>query len=511
MWGRLSFPYLGGCFALCLSGGRGPPITVKRGNAMITSVLARKRLRTVRGRPEGLHRRARKGITRAVYIAVAAGITLAGAGLAGAGSPARAASQAIGPPGYSPSWAGYSVGGRWFRFLSTTVTVPSKGMVLIGLSHGLPVGEPFAELEEVQGSVVAHVSPGGYGTLPVSPRAGDQLTLSMFYDQHGHDYFTASDTTQHVTRTVRLTVGSVVYDHGFVVSSGGWQDYPPQADTQLLKFTGSRVTTYRGDRGTLTGPWATWPYIATTTGNAAGTVEASPSALSNAGADFGVWLRAVPVTYTQGFAGYNDSGGPFRFIATTMTVPTAQILAGDHEQVLVSLGHPGGTNIRPPEADIEVLAGGGPDSIHYAGNTASGAFTISPNVGDQLTVSIYYDQHGHYFFTATDLTQHTTQTVTTTAFYADQMPLNRAGVLAYPENDTVVPPPADVRLWAFTGTRVTTYGGTRGSILGPWATSRSVDTTDGTRAGAVVADASVLPNEGSRNFGQDFTVWLRHR
>jgi hypothetical protein len=65
-------------------------------------------------------------------------------------------------------------------------------MVLIGLSHGLPVGEPFAEVTIVQGDVVAHVSSGGYGTLPVSPRAGDQLTLSMFYDQHGHDYFTGS-------------------------------------------------------------------------------------------------------------------------------------------------------------------------------------------------------------------------------------------------------------------------------------------------------------------------------
>jgi hypothetical protein len=43
-------------------------------------------------------------------------------------------------------------------------------------------------------------------------------------------------------------------------------------------------------------------------------------------------------------------------------------------------------------------------------------FTISPNAGDQLTVSICYDQHGHYFFTATDLTQHTTQTVTRPPF-----------------------------------------------------------------------------------------------
>src|SRR6185369_10636783 len=84
--------------------------------------------------------------------------------LSGAGSPATAASRSISPPGYNPSWAGYSVGGgRWFRFISTTVTVPpviGGSGVVIGLSHGLPAGEPFAELEVEPGpggTVSAHV------------------------------------------------------------------------------------------------------------------------------------------------------------------------------------------------------------------------------------------------------------------------------------------------------------------------------------------------------------------
>ena len=456
----------------------------------------------------------RRHISRAFYAALAAGITLGTLGFAGAGSPAAAASRSIGPPEYSPSWAGYSVGGgRWFRFISTTVTVPPVigGGVVIGLSHGLAVGEPFAELEVEPGpggTIGAHVSPGGYGTLPLSPRVGDQLALSIYYDQHGHDYFTASDTTQHITRTIRLTAGNVIYNHGFMIG-GGLLDYPPQADTRLVQFTGSRVTTYTGVRGTLTGPWATWKYIATTTGTAAGTVLASPSALSNGGASFGVWLRAVPLTYTSGFAGYADSGGPFRFIATTLTVPPGQGSLTDRGQVRVSLGYHGGATFRPPEADIGVLPGGGADSINYGGNTASGAFTISPDVGDQLSVSIYYDQHGHYFFTAADLTQHTTQTVTTRAFYADQMPLNSAQVLATFDNSTVIPPPADAQIWQFTGSKVTTYRGDHGTILGPWVTSRWIDTTDGTRAGAVVADASVLSKIS--NPRQDFSVWLRHR
>ena len=72
-------------------------------------------------------------------------------------------------------------------------------------------------------------------------------------------------------------------------------------------------------------------------------------------------------------------------------------------------------------------------------------------------------------------------------------------------------PPADAQIWQFTDSKVTTYRGDRGTILGPWATSRWIDTTDGTRAGMVVADASVLSNATrDLNAGQDFGVWLRH-
>ena len=456
----------------------------------------------------------RKHITRVLYAAVAAGITLGTLGFAGAGSPATAASRSLSPPHYTENWAGYGVGGgRWFRYISTTVTVPANNSwVVIGLSHGLKVEEAFAELEVYAGAPLnAHVSPGGYGTLPVSPRVGDQLTVSIYYDQHGHDYFTASDTTQHITRTIRLTAGNVIYNHGFVIVPGGWTEWPPQADTQLVKLTHSRVTTYSGERGTLTGPWATWRYITTSTGTAAGTVTASPSALANGGADFGVWLRAVPTTYTSGFAGYTDSVGPFRFISTAMTMPPARTPAGNGGTALVSLGHNGGPTPRP-YADITIVPGGGAASIGYASNNARGVFRLNPAPGDRVRVSIYYDQKGHYFLTAADTTRGTTQTIKMAAPYAGDMPLNSAQVLAMFRNSAVIPPPADTQIWHFTGNTVTTYHGDRATISGPWATRRWIDTTDGTHAGAVVADASVLSNgeHGPWTTGQDFSVWLRH-
>jgi hypothetical protein len=230
----------------------------------------------------------------------------------------------------------------------------------------------------------------------------------------------------------------------------------------------------------------------------------SPSGLSDGGASFGIWLRALPVVYTSGFAGYANSVGPFRFIATTMTVPPARTPAADGGTALVALGHNGGATPRP-YANIQVVPGGGAGSISYTSNAAAGTFTVNPKPGDQLRVSIYYDRHGHYFFTVTDTTR-ATQTVTVAAPYAGSMPLNYAEVLAMFDNGKVTPPPASTRIWQFTTSNVTTYGGDHGRILGPWATSQLIDTTNGTRAAAVVANASVLSNGG-----QDFNVWLRHR
>jgi hypothetical protein len=369
------------------------------------------------------------------------------------------------------------------------------------------------------GTASISVAPGGgtgsiwwlasyHNQLPfrLAPRVGDRLALSIYYDQLGHTYFTATDITRGATQTVRVTVGDVIYSQASLTASiDPAVTLPPATDTRLWQFTGSRVTTYRGDRGTLTGPWTTSALIDTSTGTNSGRVAASPSALSNGGQDFGVWLRAVPVTYTQGFAGYVDSVGPFRFIATTMTVPPAQTPAGNGGTALVSLGHNGGATPRP-YAEITVKPGGGASSIGYLSNSAAGAFKLNPAPGDRVRVSIFYDQKGHYFLTAADTTRGTTQTVTmATLPYAGSMPLNSAGVDAMFDNSTVVAPPADAQIWQFTGNTVTNYRGARGTILGPWATSRWIDTTNGTPAGTVVADASVLSNGGA-----SFTVWLPH-
>jgi len=84
--------------------------------------------------------------------------------------------------------------------------------------------------------------------------------------------------------------------------------------------------------------------ITTTTGTASGTVIVSPSGLSNGGRDFTAWFHALPLTCTSAFAGYADSGGPFRFVSTTLTVPLRRVSG---EAALVSLGYNGGATPRP--------------------------------------------------------------------------------------------------------------------------------------------------------------------
>ena len=237
-------------------------------------------------------------VRRVLAMTAAAAFALTTAGLTGAGA-ATAAPRVTGPAIYSDQLAGYQAAGRWFRYVATTVTVPPRtlpypnsGSALIGLN-----GRYAAWINVDPGGGADSVGYAGtnVGTGPfrLAPRVGDRLAISIYYDQRGHDYLTVTDLTRPATQTVMLYVGRLTYP-----AAGLWVRTdrvlsvgPPPADTRLWQFTGSRLTTYRGDHGTITGPWTTSKMITTTTGTASGTVIVSPSGLSDGGQDFGVWLR----------------------------------------------------------------------------------------------------------------------------------------------------------------------------------------------------------------------------
>lgn len=433
-----------------------------------------------------------------------------------AAGTATAAPRSMGPVDYNTSLAGYRDTGRWFRYVSTVVTVPPStspaGAAFIYLIHsGGPTPRSYAYIRVQPGGGTGSIGYDGLylsgppRTLALSPRAGDRLALSIYYDRRGHLKFSSTDMTlgksATATTAADLSGGPYTAAELFAGTSSN-AGTPPAADIRLWAFSDSHVTTYRGNHGTIAGPWTTHKLIATTSGTSAGTVLMSPSGLWNSGANFGIWRRALPKYYTNALAGYQDYGGPFRFAAATVTVPSAQVPAANGGSLTVGLGSSGTAHL--PFATITVQPGGGAGSVRYATNTASGTFTVSPHPGDLLSTSVYYDQHGHHLFTVTDTTQHASQTVTASAAYGNE--LNLAGIYAGIHNQDVVPPPTDIRLWKLTASAVTTASGMHGSVLGPWRTVEYIDTTTSAPAGRVVMDASVLWNDG-HNFG----VWLRHR
>jgi len=273
---------------------------------MITSVLARRRLRADQKRRAERRGAIHRHITRVLCGAATAGIALSTLGLAGAISPASAATQSLSPPVYNNGAAGYLAQGRWFRFASTTLTVPprivpkaSVGDVVIGIHASCP-GQcaPPSDLIGVEpgggpGSIWYQGFPNG-GEFKVSPNVGDQLTVSVYYDQQGHNYLTATDLTQHTTQTIREALPGGMhpaYDHAELYSTVFGDVPPPAADTRLWQFTGTRLTTYTGVHGTVQGPWQLTELVKTTDGTSTGAVVASPSAPVNGGQDFGIWLR----------------------------------------------------------------------------------------------------------------------------------------------------------------------------------------------------------------------------
>jgi hypothetical protein len=158
----------------------------------------------------------RRGIARAAYAAAAAGIALTTAGLTGTGAAGAAmAPQTTGAPVYTTKWAGYqAAGGRWFRFVFTTLTVPSadNGAESTMADIALNGRDPnwAADITVMPGGgpgSVLYMDPLT-GFFNLSPDVGDQLAISIFYDQHGHDYYTATDITQGTSQRVRADVSS---------------------------------------------------------------------------------------------------------------------------------------------------------------------------------------------------------------------------------------------------------------------------------------------------------------
>ncbi|HVB44263.1 MAG TPA: hypothetical protein VNF47_16375 [Streptosporangiaceae bacterium] len=207
-----------------------------------------------------------------------------------------------------------------------------------------------------------------------------------------------------------------------------------------------------------------------------------------------------PNAYTSFYAGYEVGGGRyFRYVATSVKVPACQTVAANSAVANVVLY--GGPNV----AQLTVACGGGFDSVTFFDHTfARGFFHLTPGVGDVLRIGIFRDPATNRDnFSVTNTKTGRVQNVSVAT--SPSVIYRRANISAVIDNAHVTPPAADVMLWQFKDSRVTTFSGDRGSIVGPWTTFKVLDTTTGTVAGTVVMSPSALANSGG-----DFTLWLRH-
>jgi hypothetical protein len=248
--------------------------------------------------------------------------------------------------------------------------------------------------------------------------------------------------------------------------------------------------------------------IATFGLTAAGTAGAATGSVRGAG-NHHTASPAAPalVLVTRHFAGYHTASSEtqrFRYVATTLRVRACPISIAPSKNPSAHIELFGGSHW---SADIDALCNGGALSVGFfdqksATTHASAAFRLSPRVGDRLRISISRNVSAHRdSFTATNLRTGRSQTVRVTTSTAVVYHHAFVGSLIGRNADVMPLPATNTLLWAFTSSRVVTYGGVRGTLRGPWATVKEVDRTSG---GVTVMSPGSLSSSGG-----GFSTFLR--
>ena len=292
--------------------------------------------------------------------------------------------------------------------------------------------------------------------------------------------------------------------------------------TTARHATAARATTPPGARGVVRGRIArpvlgvaaAGAVIATCGLAAAGTAGAATGSVrvvyghplagyraasgSTAAGTAGAAAGSMRVFYNNHGAGYDTAyfdNWRFRYVATTVPVAACRIAPSKNPDAETQLW--GGTKWF---AAIAVFCNGGAGGVGFydqesATTQASDAFRLSPRVGDRLRISISRNVAGHQdSFTVTNLRTGRSQTVRVTTSTA--VVYHHAFVGSeIDRNADVMPLPATSKLlWNFRNSRVITYGGVRGTFLGPWATVKEIDRTS---AGVTVMYPGNLSSGGA--------------
>jgi hypothetical protein len=288
----------------------------------------------------------RRRITRTLFAAAAAGVTVSTLGLTAVGAASAAATGAahtasIGTTLASTSKAGYEASGRDFRYISSTITVPDTSFLTgiypqeyIQLSNGsLGGGDQYVQAG-IEACVVARTfgatcttgtwvsyveafnnSLNGpyfshYSQLS-GVAQGDGVNFSIFYNQTGNElhFVITPPSTSGPQQSYKTQAYGPIFDHAaalddFTNSTGKPIPLPFFLHPfRINQFLQGALTTYSGARGSFVGPWTTSMVEATSNGlpYPSGTVRVSPSMLWSDGLAangavrpsdaFGIWAR----------------------------------------------------------------------------------------------------------------------------------------------------------------------------------------------------------------------------
>ncbi len=237
--------------------------------------------------------------------AISAGLALAAALPAGA---------SIGPAFTSHEQAAYAVTNARFRFVQTTFTLPNattfaSEVGALGISVQLISSENTWMVFSFNTTTASGVysasfanefnggqSIGATGTLGTTgwAKAGDSVTLSIFYDRAGHDHLTAVDNTSGEAHFASVAIPSTQYTQArvgteFGATPNSTAPYTaPANETRLVTLNDIHLTSYSGHRAGLVSWWERHKVFMVSNSNV---VEIAPHGVFNLGRSFSVFME----------------------------------------------------------------------------------------------------------------------------------------------------------------------------------------------------------------------------
>ena len=288
----------------------------------------------------------RSRILRTFVATAAAGVTATTLGLATSAAASASVTKPAQPHISYPligttSQAGYEASGRYFRYISATLTVPDTSFLTgfypqeyIQLSNGsLASGDQYVRAG-IESCIVAESF--GYSCTPGTwvsfveafnnslngpyfahyselsgVNQGDGVNFSIFYDEAGNElhFVITPPSTSGPVEYYKTQAYGAIFQYAdavddFTDSTGVPIALPPFIHSfRINQFLQGALTTYSGSRGSFIGPWTTSAVIATSNGllPPSGTTRVSPAPLWSDGLlannqvrlwdAFGVWAR----------------------------------------------------------------------------------------------------------------------------------------------------------------------------------------------------------------------------